>query len=174
VWRDATKSTRSGPRRGHDGPARECAAQQAVAADDRLYLAAARGSLCAARPWASPTATRGRATLDHLAGAAVASERQDVRRTDRRWASTCPPGSTTGRAGSGGKCYLLVVRQAKQTVRELLDKLPDDCSLDDVLYHLYVIQAIDRGLADSEAGRLIPHDVVVREMRRKWQVGREP
>jgi len=30
------------------------------------------------------------------------------------------------------------MEQAKQTVRELLDRLPDDCSLDDVQYHLYV------------------------------------
>lgn len=59
----------------------------------------------------------------------------------------------------------------KDTVRALLDRLPDDCSLDDVLYHLYVVQAIERGLADSEAGRLIPHEQVVAEMRRKWLHG---
>ncbi len=40
----------------------------------------------------------------------------------------------------------------KDTVRALLDRRPGDCSLDDVLYHLYVVQAIDRGLADSQAG----------------------
>ena len=59
----------------------------------------------------------------------------------------------------------------KDTVRALLDRLPDDCSLDDVLYHLYVVQAIDRGLADSDAGRLIPHEQVAAEMRRKWLHG---
>ena len=59
----------------------------------------------------------------------------------------------------------------KDTVRAVLDRLPDDCSLDDVLYHLYVVQAIDRGLADSDAGRLIPHEQVVDEMRRKWPHG---
>jgi hypothetical protein len=32
--------------------------------------------------------------------------------------------------------------KTKDTVRELLDKLPDDCTLEDVLYHLYVIQAM--------------------------------
>lgn len=35
--------------------------------------------------------------------------------------------------------------QVKQTVRDLLERLPDDCSLDDVLYHLYVLQATARG-----------------------------
>jgi predicted transcriptional regulator len=56
----------------------------------------------------------------------------------------------------------------KEKVRELLDRLPDDCSLDDVLYHLYVVQTIDRGLADVEAGRTVPHEEVAEGLRRKW------
>jgi predicted transcriptional regulator len=59
----------------------------------------------------------------------------------------------------------------KQKVRELLDRLPDDCSLEDVLYHLYVIQKVEAGLADAEAGRVIPHEAVAQEMRRKWVAG---
>ena len=35
--------------------------------------------------------------------------------------------------------------QVKQSVQALLDRLPDDCSLDDVQYHLYVLQSIERG-----------------------------
>jgi hypothetical protein len=61
----------------------------------------------------------------------------------------------------------------KQRVRDLLERLPDDCSLDDVVYHLYVMQKVEAGLADAEAGRLIPHDVVAAELRRKWTVGSE-
>lgn len=60
---------------------------------------------------------------------------------------------------------------AKETVRALLDRLPDDCSLEDVLYHLYVVQATARGLADHEAGHTIPHAQVEAEMRRKWLLG---
>ena len=60
---------------------------------------------------------------------------------------------------------------AKQTVRELLDRLPDDCSLDDVQYHLYVVQASDSGLADIAAGRTIPHAEVDADLRRKWLLG---
>ena len=59
----------------------------------------------------------------------------------------------------------------KEQVRDLLDRLPDDCSIDDVLYHLYVVRAIERGLADAEAGRIIPHEQVAEEMRRKWLLG---
>ena len=44
----------------------------------------------------------------------------------------------------------------KDTVRALLDRLPDDCSLEDVQYHLYVVQAVARGQADEEAGRTFP------------------
>ena len=60
---------------------------------------------------------------------------------------------------------------AKDTVRTLLDRLPDDCSLDDVLYHLYVVQATNRGVADADAGRTISHEQVAAELRRKWLVG---
>ena len=59
----------------------------------------------------------------------------------------------------------------KDTVRALLERLPDDCSLEDVLYHLYVVQAIEQGLCDSANGRVIPHAQVVAEMRRKWLHG---
>lgn len=59
----------------------------------------------------------------------------------------------------------------KERVRKLLDGLPDDCSIEDVLYHLYVIQSIDRGLVDVEAGRTIPHEEVAEELRWKWVLG---
>ncbi|HKY22582.1 MAG TPA: hypothetical protein VJM31_15320 [Vicinamibacterales bacterium] len=60
---------------------------------------------------------------------------------------------------------------AKDTVRALLDRLPDDCSLDEVQYHLYVVQAVARGEVDEQAGRLIPHEQVATELRRKWLLG---
>jgi predicted transcriptional regulator len=63
--------------------------------------------------------------------------------------------------------------EAKQTVRALLDRLPDDCSVEDVLYHLYVLQAVERGRAEVAAGRTIPHEEVERAMRRKWLRGDE-
>ena len=57
-------------------------------------------------------------------------------------------------------------------MKDLLDRLPDDCSLEDVLYHLYVVQKVEAGLEDAAKGRTIPHDQVAEELRRKWQVGR--
>jgi hypothetical protein len=35
---------------------------------------------------------------------------------------------------------------AKQEVQALLNNLPDDCSLEDVQYHLYVIGKVQRGI----------------------------
>jgi hypothetical protein len=61
--------------------------------------------------------------------------------------------------------------KAKQTVRALLDRMPDDCSVEDVLYHLYVLQAVERGQADAAAGRTIPQEEVESAMRRKWLRG---
>ncbi len=39
---------------------------------------------------------------------------------------------------------------AKDEVRELLGKLPEDCSLEDIQYHLYVIEKIQHGLQVAE------------------------
>ena len=61
--------------------------------------------------------------------------------------------------------------ETKRAVRALLDRLPDDCSVEDVLYHLYVLQAVGRGQADAAAGRIVPHEEVEAAMRRKWLRG---
>ncbi len=43
---------------------------------------------------------------------------------------------------------------AKEEVEELLGKLPQDCSLEDIQYHLYVLDKVRAGLeaADVEGG----------------------
>ncbi len=60
--------------------------------------------------------------------------------------------------------------KAKETVKALLDRLPDDCSLDDVMYHLHVIRAVERGLEDVAEGRVIPHDEVAATLRSRWNL----
>ena len=46
------------------------------------------------------------------------------------------------------------MKTTKKEVQSLIDKLPDDCTLEDVQYHLYVIEKIHRGLerAKKEGG----------------------
>ncbi|HEV8493218.1 MAG TPA: hypothetical protein VGR76_13150 [Candidatus Angelobacter sp.] len=38
---------------------------------------------------------------------------------------------------------------AKQEVQSLLQKLPDNCSLEDIQYHLYVLEKVQRGIEDA-------------------------
>lgn len=47
---------------------------------------------------------------------------------------------------------------AKQDVEKLLNKLPDDCSVEDVPYHLYVMEKVRRGLEDARASGTISHE----------------
>jgi len=61
--------------------------------------------------------------------------------------------------------------RTKETVRALLDRLPDDCRLEDVLSDLYVLQSVERGREDVRAGRVTPHEQVVAEFRERWQSG---
>jgi len=45
--------------------------------------------------------------------------------------------------------------------------------MEDVLYHLYVVQAVAKGRADVEAGRTLSQKQVAEELRRKWLVATE-
>lgn len=42
---------------------------------------------------------------------------------------------------------------AKEEVRRILELLPDDASLEDIQYRIYVCQKIERGLEDVRSGR---------------------
>jgi len=53
---------------------------------------------------------------------------------------------------------------SKEEAHQLIDRLPDEATWDDLIHEIYVRQAIERGLADSEAGRAAD----VREVRAKY------
>lgn len=56
---------------------------------------------------------------------------------------------------------------AKDEIRAMLDKLPDDCSLEDVQYHLYVVEKIHNGITRASVeGTTTQNDV--EEKFRKW------
>lgn len=55
---------------------------------------------------------------------------------------------------------------AKEDVRRILDSLPDDASLEDIQYHIYVREKIEHGLKDIEDGRLLSQDEVEQRMSR--------
>jgi len=56
---------------------------------------------------------------------------------------------------------------AKAQVQQILGMLPEDASLEDIQYHIYVRQKIEQGLADVEAGRVISHAEVQQRLA-KW------
>lgn len=56
---------------------------------------------------------------------------------------------------------------AKEEVEALLDKLPDDCSLEDIQYHLYVIEKVRNGLEVADSQGALSQEEVERRSS-KW------
>ena len=54
---------------------------------------------------------------------------------------------------------------AKDEIRSLLDKLPDDCSIEDVQYHLYVVEKIRSGIARAENEGTLSQEEVERKLQ---------
>ncbi len=54
----------------------------------------------------------------------------------------------------------------KQQVQEVLDQLPDDCTIEDVQYELYVIQKVQRGLEAAERGDVVSHEEAKKRLER--------
>jgi len=42
----------------------------------------------------------------------------------------------------------------KEQARKIVDSLPDDATWEDLMYRLYVREAIEAGIADADAGRV--------------------
>ena len=55
-------------------------------------------------------------------------------------------------------------KDIRSAARQLVDSLPDDATWDDVMYRVYVRQAIEAGRQDAVEGRLVD----VREVRRQF------
>ena len=59
------------------------------------------------------------------------------------------------------------MHSAKEEVMEILKGLPDNSTLEEIQYHLYVRQKIERGIKDIEDGRTFTQEEVERRME-KW------
>ncbi len=59
------------------------------------------------------------------------------------------------------------MQTAKKEAAKLLESLPDDCTLEDIQYHLYVLQKIENGLKDLNKGEIISQEDVEKRMA-KW------
>ena len=56
---------------------------------------------------------------------------------------------------------------AKEEVEALLSKLPDDCSIEDIQYHLYVIEKVRKGLDSADSEGTLSQEEVERRLG-KW------
>lgn len=55
----------------------------------------------------------------------------------------------------------------KQKACEVISRMPEESTWEDILYHLYVLECIERGERDIEDGRTLTHDEVERRLA-KW------
>lgn len=61
------------------------------------------------------------------------------------------------------------MNSAKEEVKSLLDKLPDGCTLEDVQYHLYVIEKIQKGIERADTEGTISQEDVERKFS-QWTI----
>lgn len=54
----------------------------------------------------------------------------------------------------------------KEEVRRLLDAIPDDASFEDIQYHIYIQQKIDRGIEASDRGDFVSDEEIEQRITR--------
>ena len=59
------------------------------------------------------------------------------------------------------------MNSAKQDVESLLHKLPDSSSVEDIQYHLYVLDKVRRGLEDARVNGALSQEEVENRLS-KW------
>jgi hypothetical protein len=56
--------------------------------------------------------------------------------------------------------WLVTYEYGERDVELLLNKLPDDCSVEDIQYHLYVLDKVRRGLDDARVNGTLSQEEV--------------
>ncbi len=56
---------------------------------------------------------------------------------------------------------------AKNEVKTMLKRLPESCSLEDIQYHLYILEKIKTGLERAESEGVISHEEAEKRLE-KW------
>lgn len=52
----------------------------------------------------------------------------------------------------------------KESAIKLIQSLPEDCTLEDIQYHLYVREKVERGIAAVDEGRVVPQEEAERRI----------
>ena len=85
-----------------------------------------------------------------------------------------PSGTTHSYASSGGAAVydpahstrtifnlsMPETKSAKEITLKLVERLDEDVTYEDIMYELYALQKIERGLRDAEEGRTVSHEEV--------------
>ncbi len=56
---------------------------------------------------------------------------------------------------------------ARDQVVEMMKSLPEDCNFEDIQYHIYVREKVERGMADADAGNIISQEEAERNVK-EW------
>lgn len=59
------------------------------------------------------------------------------------------------------------MKTAKKEVQKILEKIPDDSTFEDIQYHIYVREKIERGLKDVREGRVLSQKEAEKRLS-KW------
>lgn len=58
------------------------------------------------------------------------------------------------------------MKSAKKAVQDILKQLPEDSSFEDIQYHIYVREKIEKGLQDIKAGKTFTQEEIEKRMSR--------
>lgn len=61
----------------------------------------------------------------------------------------------------------------KQQLTDVVNSLPDDCTMDEFCYRLYVRRKIEDGMRAIDEGRVYSHEEV-QEIRKSWRKSSGP
>jgi len=57
----------------------------------------------------------------------------------------------------------------KEEIIALIKKLPEDATIDDIMYHLFVKKKILAGIKEIEQGKVIPHGQVMENAKKRLE-----
>jgi hypothetical protein len=62
----------------------------------------------------------------------------------------------------------MTFKPIKEDIIKLIQELPDDATLEDIQYHLFVKQKLLRAEEQIKRGKIIPHNEVIKKAKKKW------
>jgi len=61
----------------------------------------------------------------------------------------------------------MFMKTAKEEIKEMLEKLPDNASFEEIQYHIYVQEKIEHGINEVREGRVVSQEEAEKRMA-KW------